>query len=98
MQSSHALRITIAQLSVERTMPQNKEKLLSVLNSAQPGDWVIFPEGILTGYFPEEETFLSTIRPETVNQTIQELGQAVQRLQCYCLFGSATFSNGSWHN
>ncbi len=98
MQSSHPLRVTLAQLRVERTMAQNREKLLSVLQSAHPGDWVAFPEGLLTGYFPEEDDYLRSMQPEMVDRTIREIGQQVQRLQCYCLFGSATFTNGAWHN
>lgn len=92
------MRITIAQLCVERDIVQNKEKMLSVLRSAHPGDWITFPEGVLTGYFPEEEGFLRDIDSNEVEKTIQEIGQEAQHSQCHCIFGTATFANGSWHN
>ena len=45
------MKITLAQLCVERNMSQNKEKIFSVIDSAGSGDWIVFPECALTGYF-----------------------------------------------
>src|SRR5262245_6734451 len=98
MYSPQTMRITIAQLYVEQDITRNRAKILSVLNSAQSGDWVVFPEGALTGYFPERDDFLANLTSDAVDQIVQEIGREVQRAQCYCLLGSATFKEGSWYN
>jgi len=92
------MKITLAQLCVERNISQNKEKIFSVIDSAGSGDWIVFPECALTGYFPGEERYLQDTDPEAVSVAINEINQAIRRAQCTCIYGSATFENGAWHN
>jgi len=92
------MKITLAQLCVERNVSQNKEKIFSVVDSAEPGGWIVFPECALTGYFPGEEGYLQDTDPEAVNVAINEISQAIRRAQCTCIYGSATFENGAWRN
>jgi len=92
------MKITLAQLCVDRNISQNKEKIFSAIDSAEYGDWIVFPECVLTGYFPGEERYLQDIDPKAVNVAIDEINQAIRRAQCTCIYGSATFENGTWHN
>jgi NAD+ synthase (glutamine-hydrolysing) len=92
------MKITLAQLCVERNISHNTEKILSVIDSAGPGDWIVFPECALTGYFPTEEGYLKDTDPEAVNAAINEINQAIRRARCTCIYGSATFEDGAWHN
>ena len=92
------LRITLAQLRVERNLSLNTEKILSVIDSAGSGDWIVFPECALTGYFPAEEGYLKDTDPEDVNVAINDINQSIRGAQCTCIYGSATFENGAWHN
>ena len=54
------MRVVIAQIRVEREVARNSETICSFLRRAVPGDWVVFPEGALTGYFPDEADYLGT--------------------------------------
>ena len=92
------MKITIAQLCVERNISQNEEKILSVIDSAKSGDWIVFPECALTGYFPRDKGYLQDTNPEAVNVAIKEINQAIRNVQCTCIYGSATFENGAWYN
>ncbi|QBD75044.1 carbon-nitrogen hydrolase family protein [Ktedonosporobacter rubrisoli] len=92
------MRITIAQMCPERDIAHNKQKILSLLKSSLPDEWVAFPEGALSGYFPEEEAFLSAIDPREIEEAIEEIQQEVKRLRCHCLLGTALFTNRSWYN
>jgi predicted amidohydrolase len=94
----YVMRITVAQLLVTPDIAKNKEKVLSVLRAAQPNDWVVFPECMLTGYFPEEEWFMKGISFEAVNAALSEIEEVIKDRQCYCLLGAATLSDGKWHN
>ena len=48
------MKIKIAQLSIGRDIDANKNKILDTLESAQKNEWVIFPEGVLSGYYPDD--------------------------------------------
>jgi len=64
------MRLTIAQLCIERDMERNKEKMLSILRAACSDDWIVFPEGVLSGYFPEEDGYLRDTNPSDVQHTV----------------------------
>jgi omega-amidase len=92
------MKITLAQLCVERNISQNKKKILSAIDSIGPGDWIMFPECALTGYFPGDKRYLQDTDPEAVNVAIKEIHQAIRHVQCTCIYGSATCENGAWYN
>ena len=60
------MRVVIAQMRVGRELAENAETICSFLRRAAPGDWVVFPEGALTGYFPDEVDYLGAPFPGTV--------------------------------
>jgi predicted amidohydrolase len=43
------MHIRIAQLFVGREVAENANKILAVLRDTSPGEWVVFPEGALSG-------------------------------------------------
>jgi len=72
------MRVTIAQLHVRRDVTHNKTNILSVLQSARAGDWVVFPEGALSGYFPEDDGFVRDLDPVLIDDGIQEIEDMVR--------------------
>jgi predicted amidohydrolase len=92
------MKITLVQMNVDRDLALNTDKILSVLQSAQRGEWIAFPEGALTGYFPEEPDFLTRINQEAVERAIQDIAQAAKHAQCHCLFGTALLADNVWYN
>jgi predicted amidohydrolase len=91
------MRIVIAQIRVERELAKNRETICSLLERARPGDWVVFPEGALTGYFPDE-TYLAATDWEDVEAALAGLRALVERRRCRCLVGTARFVAGRWRN
>jgi predicted amidohydrolase len=53
------MKITLAQLPVQRDIWQNYNGVLAVLREAVQGSWVVFPEGMLTGLFPDDPYWLA---------------------------------------
>ena len=92
------MKIKLAQLNVSHELGANKNKIITVLNSIEAGDWVLFPECMLTGYFPEEDLFLNELSPEEVTRSIGEIAALVGQKQCYCLLGTARYHDGAWYN
>ena len=92
------MRIVIAQMRVERELAKNRETICSLLQRAQPEDWVVFPEGALTGYFPDETDYLVATEREDVDAALAGLRALVERRRCRCLVGTARFVAGGWRN
>lgn len=92
------MKIHVAQLVVGRDLESNLKRMLAVIDAAGPGDWVVFPEGVLSGYFPEDEGFLAGLDPARVEAGVEAVAAAVAAQSCNCIFGTATFAGGAWHN
>jgi hypothetical protein len=60
------MRVVLAQIRVGRELARNGETIRSLLRRSRPGDWVVFPEGALTGYFPGEDDYLASTGPVEV--------------------------------
>jgi predicted amidohydrolase len=92
------MRITLAPIHVERDLARNLDAMVSIIGRATADDWLVFPEGALTGYFPEDPAYLSGADPAAIEAGIMQLGDAVRRARVYCLFGTARRDDGDWHN
>ena len=92
------MKIRIAQLVVSRDIESNKNKILKVLNDSEKDDWVVFPEGMLSGYYPEDDDFLSNLNWNQIEKSIQEIKKSIVQKQIHCIFGTAFLENGSWYN
>lgn len=92
------MRIVIAQIRVERELVRNVETICSLLQRAAPRDWVVFPEGALTGYFPEEADYLASTAPADVEAALERLRGVVARQGCQALVGTARFAADGWRN
>jgi predicted amidohydrolase len=92
------MRIVIAQIPVEREVARNVETIHSHLRRARPGDWIVFPEGALSGYFPDEEDYLANIGPADLERALEQLRAAVVRQGCHGVVGTARLVADEWRN
>lgn len=92
------MKLTIAQLNLTHDLNTNKNSVLDSISHVGAGEWILFPECTLTGYFPEEETFLQGVTPEVVEAAITEITEAVKDRGCFCILGTARHENDAWYN
>lgn len=92
------MKISIVQLVVGRDLAANLKRILTALENSQNGEWVIFPEGVLSGYFPDDDEFHRQLDPARIDAGIDEIQRIVTVRQCNCIFGTATCSDGVWRN
>ncbi len=90
--------VKLAQLIVTRDIETNFHKIIHVLNSAKEQEWIIFPEGMLSGYYPEEKTFLEQLDFEKIQKYLDQIKSKVTEKKCLCIFGSAYRSDNKWYN
>jgi predicted amidohydrolase len=92
------MKIHLAQLVVETEMPSNVEKIERVLAGVEAGDWVVFPEACLSGYFPDDPNYTSRLNAAEIEQAINRIHDLVRARGCFCVLGTARHSNGKWEN
>ena len=92
------MKLTIAQVIVGQDIAANLNRIRVACESTQPGDWVVFPEGVLSGYFPDDDAFMRSLEAERIEAAIREIERVVRARRCHCIFGTATLTDGAWRN
>jgi predicted amidohydrolase len=92
------MKIRIAQLHVSKNVEKNKDKILEVINESEKDDWIIFPEGMLSGYYPEDDEFIKKLDWNQIENSIEEITSAVNQKSIQCIFGTVLFENDNWYN
>ncbi len=92
------MKIHLAQLVVEAELAVNLAKIKRVLDRVQAGEWVVFPEACLSGYFPDDPHYTSRLNAAEIEQAIGEIHNLVRARGCFCVLGSARHSKGKWEN
>ena len=92
------MKIKIVQLIVEKDIKSNKENIIKALKDAEKDEWIVFPEAILSGYYPNETTYTSGLDWEFISDYLTEIENLTKANKCHCILGSATKMKGSWRN
>lgn len=92
------MKIKIAQLIVERDIESNKDKILREIFDAEKDEWIIFPEAILSGYYPNEEIYTNGLDWKLIKKHLDNIEGLVKDKKCHCLLGSASFIDDTWRN
>ena len=87
------MKLTLAQVIIEPDPTKNKEKMLSVLQAAEKDEWVIFPEGTLSGYFPEQDGYFKDLDKAELEDAVAHIAEVVKQRECHCLYGTATYAS-----
>ena len=72
------IRAVVAQFPVSFSIPENLDRILSVLAQTVPGDLVLLPEGSLSGY-SDDLSFLQNIRPHELRAGLNRLQTEAER-------------------
>jgi omega-amidase len=92
------MKIKIAQLIVQRDIESNKEKILKEIAKVEKDEWIVFPEAILSGYYPVEKIYTRGLNWKLIQNYLNEIEHFVKEKKCHCLLGSATLINDVWRN
>lgn len=92
------MKIRIVQLVVGEELATNRARMEAAIDAAEADEWIVFPEGVLSGYFPERLDYLARLDAGKITGAIDEIERLVQARRCHCLFGTALPSADGWHN
>lgn len=90
--------VKIAQLIVTRKIAHNLNKILKIVYGSGKNEWLIFPEGMLSGYYPEDDNYPGQLNFKEIAEGILKIEAAVKEKNCLCLFGTAYKFTNDWYN
>lgn len=92
------MNIVLAQRIVSRDLSANFAQIKAQLAQAAEDAWVIFPEGMLSGYAPADAHYIASLDAKTLITAIDEIQQICNAHNCNCIFGTAFPHEGQWFN
>lgn len=92
------MKLKIVQLTVSKNISANKAKIIEALQTAEKDEWLIFPEALLSGYYPNDPEYTDNLDWDLLSEHLHEIKELTVRMKCHCLVGSATKENGEWRN
>lgn len=91
------MSIMIAQVPVSWNVDTNLITLREVLGETRPGDVVVMPEGMLSGY-GDDLARLDVMDPATVNHAVAQAARLAEQKQVHIFCGSLLPLDGGWYN
>lgn len=92
------MKVTLAQIFVSNDIDENYKKVKEILLRAPINTWVVFPEGILSGYDPENENYIKDIDLNKIKSEIDEIKKIIKEKKLHCIFGTAYKFDNRWFN
>ncbi len=80
------MKIKIVNFPISKNISENANEIIRILKSANKGELVIFPEGALSGYFPQNG-FIS-IDYSYVEKALQEIQELSKTLEIFIVLGT----------
>ncbi len=91
------LSAVIAQFPVSLSIQSNLEMIDSVLERTKAGDWVLFPEGSVSGYSPDM-SFLQHINHDELVAGLRHIQQTAEQRMINVWVGACMNVDGKWFN
>ena len=91
------LNAVIAQFPVSLSIQNNLEMIDSVLEQTNVSDWVLFPEGSLSGYSPDM-SFLQHINHDELFAGLRHIQQTAEQRMINVWVGACMNIDGKWFN
>lgn len=92
------MQIRISQQIVEKDISTNLKKFFAVIEDSQPGEWVLFPEGGVSGYYPEDEDYLAKLNWLAIQDGVEKLKTLAKEKNINIIFGTAYKDGNDWFN
>jgi predicted amidohydrolase len=89
--------LLLAQFPVSLSISENLEIILGVLKNTRSGDFVLFPEGAVSGY-SRDMAFLKEIQPQELTSALDQLRDQAQKRGIYLWVGTCILDGSQWFN
>jgi len=83
----------IAQFPVSLSIQENLAFMIRMLDQTRPGDWILFPEGSVSGY-ALDFSFLDSLDPQELNTALDILRIQAQDRDIFLWVGTCTPEGG----
>ena len=62
------LKIGIVQTSINKDIKINRENIIKFISQSEQVDLLLFPEGMISGYYPENSGYLRKLKRNIITQ------------------------------
>ena len=92
------MTIAIAQVEISRDIQCNTEKIIEYIKSCEDTDVLVFPEEMISGYYPEDEQYITKLNPDKITEGIKAISQEIREKNIEVIIGTALYENSKWYN
>lgn len=92
------LKIGIVQTSISRNIKINRENIIKFILQSEQVDLLLFPEGMISGYYPENSGYLRKLKRNQLDIAIEEIKNTVQKKQIEVIIPTALYEKRKWFN
>lgn len=82
------LTVISAQFPITKNISENYNQIISIINKSKSEDFIVLPEGALSGYSETDISFFETIDYLKVDELLQKLKEIINKKQIHLLIGS----------
>jgi predicted amidohydrolase len=90
-------RIAIAQTAITQDFQENVATAIRFVERCT-SDVLLFPEGMISGYYPENPNYLHELDVAEIEQGLGELSKKIREKQIEVIIGTAIKQNDKWYN
>ncbi len=91
------ITVMVAQFPVTFSIRRNVEAICAVLDQAEAGDLVLFPEGSVSGY-SSDLSYLEKIKMDELKDGLDQIQHEALEKQLNVWVGASTYEEGKWFN
>ena len=87
----------LVQFPISLSIQKNLATITKMLDQAEPGDWMLFPEGSVSGY-AIDLSFLDSLDHQELYAALDTLQVKAQQRGIFLWVGACTPKDGKWRN
>lgn len=89
-------------MPVMKDIDQNGQRILTILDTCQSQDWIVFPEGALSWYTPDDPHFAQNVNFDRIEYWLEEIKKVVIKRKQHVIVGTVRksdrfISNIAWY-
>ncbi len=92
------LKIGLVQTSISQEIEKNVNVINDYISKSENVDLLVFPEGMISGYYPQDPDFLNKIEKQNLQSTIDSIQNTVAMKGIPALIPTAMKENDKWFN
>lgn len=92
------LSIGLVQTNISKSVTENIQNISNFINKSKDCDILLFPEGMLSGYYPEEKNYIAKLEKQDIDGAIEMIRDVIRQRQIETIIPTALKESSVWFN